>query len=279
MNFALIGILLVVANILISYKGFTDNSFFRKYKFDVDKILINKEYIRFFSSGFLHVDWQHLLFNMITLYLFSESLELQIGGLNFLIIYLASLIGGNLLALFIHKNHGDYTAVGASGAVCGILFASIALFPGMSIGFLMLPIFIPGWLFALLYIGFTIYGIKSKRDNIGHEAHLGGALLGMFVAIMMYPHALVENYIPILIVFIPSFIFIYLIVTKPHLLFVDNHFFETRKKNYSIDHLYNEQKVNAQKELDGLLDKINKRGINSLTSKEKQRLEELSNKR
>jgi len=279
MNIAIIGIVIILANVLISYKGFIDHSFLEKYKFEVDKILINKEYFRFFSSGFLHIDWQHLLFNMISLYLFSESLEFQIGELNFLLLYLASLLGGNLLALFIHRNHGDYSAVGASGAVCGIVFASIALFPGMGISLLIIPFFIPSWLYGLLYIAYTIYGIKSKRDNIGHEAHLGGALIGMLIAIMLYPDSLVENYIPILIVFIPSAIFIYLIITKPHLLFVDNFYFKTHKKHYTIEHKYNEQKVNAQKELDNLLDKINKKGIGSLTTKEKQTLEELSKKR
>ncbi|RZJ30215.1 MAG: rhomboid family intramembrane serine protease, partial [Flavobacterium sp.] len=228
---------------------------------------------------FLHIDWQHLLFNMISLYLFSESLEFQIGELNFLILYFASLLGGNLLALLIHKNHGDYSAVGASGAVCGIIFASIALFPGLGIGLLIIPVFIPSWLYGLIYIGYTIYGIKSKRDNIGHEAHLGGALIGMLLAIALYPSSLAQNYVPILIVLIPGAIFIYLIITKPHILFVDNFYFKTHKKNYTIEHRYNEKKVNTQKQLDDLLDKINKKGFDSLTFKEKQRLEELSGKR
>lgn len=276
MNIAIIGIVIIAANVLVSYKGFADHSFLEKYKFEVDKILIDKAYIRLISSGFLHIDWQHLLFNMISLYLFSESLEFEVGPLHFLIIYFASLLGGNLFALFIHRNHGDYSAVGASGAVCGIIFASIALFPGMGIGFFMLPVFIPGWLYGLLYIGYTIYGIKSRRANIGHEAHMGGALVGMLVAILIYPDALVQNYIPILVVLVPSVVFIYLVITKPQLLLVDNFYFKTHKKNYTIDHRYNEQKVNSQKELDLLLDKINKKGIDSLTAKEKRKLEELS---
>ncbi|MES2545388.1 MAG: rhomboid family intramembrane serine protease [Bacteroidota bacterium] len=278
MNTGIVGIIIIVINFIFSYKGFIDKSFFEQYKFDVDKVLIHKEYKRLFTSGFLHIDWQHLIFNMISLYMFSEALELQFGAVNFLVIYFTSLFGGNLLALFIHRNHGDYSAVGASGAVCGIIFASIALFPGLGVGLFLIPVFIPSWLFGLLYIGFTIYGIKSKSDNIGHEAHLGGALIGMFVAIMVYPHALTINYIPILIVFIPSVIFIYLIVTKPHILFVDNYYFKTHKKHYTIEHKYNEQKVNTQKEIDSILDKISKKGIDSLTSKEKQKLEEYSNK-
>jgi membrane associated rhomboid family serine protease len=195
-NTGIVSIIIIAANFLISYKGFNDRAFFEKYKFEVDKILIEKEYYRLITSGFLHVDWTHIIFNMISLFAFSELLEIHIGPIYFLIIYFGSLIAGDLLALFIHKNHGDYSSVGASGAVCGIIFASIALFPGLEIGFFILPISIPSWIYGLLYTAYSIYGIKSKRDNIGHEAHLGGALVGMLIAIFLYPNSLVENYIP-----------------------------------------------------------------------------------
>lgn len=278
-NIGIISIIIIVINFVISYKGFNDRIFFEKYKFEVDKILIEKEYYRVLTSGFLHVDWTHLIFNMISLYAFSELLEINVGRIHFLVIYFGSLIAGDLFALFLHKNHGDYNSVGASGAVCGIIFASIALFPGLGIGFFILPILIPSWIYGLLYVIYSIYGIKSKRDNIGHEAHLGGALIGMLIAIILYPTSLTENYLPISIVFIPSIIFIYIIITKPYLLYIDNYFFKTHKKYYSIEHKYNEQKVNQQKEIDKLLDKISKKGIKSLNKNEKQKLEEYSNRR
>ncbi|MEN2398210.1 rhomboid family intramembrane serine protease [Flavobacterium sp. MC2016-06] len=278
-NTGVVGFIIIAANVLLSYKGFNDRTFYDKYKFEVDKILINKEYYRLFTSSFLHVDWQHLIFNMLSLYFFFELVELQLGSVNFLILYSASLVGGDLLALFIHRNHGDYSAVGASGAVCGIIFAAIALFPGLGIGIFLLPFSIPSWLYGILYVAFTIYGIKSKRDNIGHEAHLGGALIGMLVAIVLFPACLRENYIPIIIVFVPSVLFIYFIITKPHMLLIDNNFFKSQKKYFSIEDRYNEEKRNRQLELDRLLDKISQKGINSLSKKEKQKLEELSNKR
>ena len=278
-NIGIISIIIIVINLAISYKGFNDRIFFEKYKFEVDKILIDKEYYRVITSGFLHVDWTHLIFNMISLYAFSELLEINVGRINFIIIYFGSLIAGDLFALFIHKNHGDYNSVGASGAVFGVIFASIALFPGLEIGFFILPISIPSWIYGILYIGYSIYGIKSKRDNIGHEAHLGGALIGMMIAIILYPTSLIENYLPILIIFIPSIIFIYIIITKPYVLYIDNYFFKTHKKYYSIEDKYNDQKVNQQKEIDRLLDKISKKGIKSLSKNEKQKLEEYSNKR
>lgn len=149
--------------------------FFKNYKFEIDKVLIYKEYKKLLTSGFLHVGWTQLVFNMVSLYGFSGLFENKIGGGKFLIIYFESLIGGSLLSLFVHRNHGDYSAVGASGAISGIIFASIALFPEMGFGFLGLPFSIPTWLYEILYISYSIYGIKSSKDNIGHDAHLGGA--------------------------------------------------------------------------------------------------------
>lgn len=272
-----IGLILLLTNIAFSYKGLVNNLFFDGYKFDVDRILVNKDYKRLITSGFLHVSWSHLIFNMLSLYAFSGLLEFHIGSFFFLLIYIISLIGGNILALSIHRHHGDYSAAGASGAICGIIFASIALFPGLEIGFLGLPFFIPSWIYGILYIAFTIYGIKSSRDNVGHEAHLGGALIGMIVAILIRPNALIENYLPILLILIPTIIFLYICATKPHILIINSYFTKSTNPYYDIDHKYNEQKVNKQKEIDRLLDKISKKGLKSLSKKELQNLKDYSN--
>jgi len=270
-----ISIIIIIANLIVSYKGFSDRNFYARYSFEVEKILIYKDYKRLITSGFLHVNWMHLIFNMLALYFFSGSLESYIGPVYYLIIYFSSLIGGDLLSLFIHKNQGDYGSVGASGAISGIIFASIALFPGMRIGMLFLPISLPAWLFGLLYILYSIYGIRSKRDNIGHDSHLGGGVIGMLIAIILYPSSLADNLLPILLIFVPAAVFIYIIITRPGFLLIDNYFF--KKHNfYSVDHKYNYEKRQQQNELDDLLDKINKRGYNSLSSKEKERLKELS---
>jgi membrane associated rhomboid family serine protease len=275
-NIRIIGLVLILINFFVSYRGFMNSLLFEKYKFEVDKILIYKDYKRLVTSGFFHVSWTHLIFNMITLYAFSGLLEAQLGELNFTIIYFASLIGGDLLALMVHKNHGDYSSVGASGAVCGLIFASIGLFPDFGIGFFGLPFSIPGWLYGALFIAFSIYGIRSKKDNIGHEAHLGGALVGMLVALLMRPSAFMENYLTILLIIVPTLVFIYLIINKPNALRVDNFFYKKHHEYYNIDEKYNVQKLNKQKELDRLLDKISKKGMGSLTAKEKQQLEEYS---
>lgn len=272
-----IGFILILANIAFSYKGFNNVAFFDGYKFEVDRILVNKDYKRLVTSGFLHVGWSHLIFNMLSLYAFSGTIEHSLGGIKFLIIYFASLIGGDLLSLFVHRNHADYSSVGTSGAICGVIFASIALYPDMGIGFFGL-FSLPSWLYGILYIAFSIYGIKSSNNNIGHEAHLGGALIGMAVALVMEPSAFAENYLAILIIAVPTIVFIYLIITKPNVLLVDNFYFKTHNNHYSIDHRYNEERHIGQQEIDMILDKINKKGINGLSKKERDKLDEYSKK-
>lgn len=273
----IITIVIIIANVVISYRGLTNQSFFEGYKFNVDSILVRKDYVRMLSSGFLHVDWMHLLFNMYSLFAFSMALEADLGMLNFLILYFASLLGGNLFALFIHRHHGDYSAVGASGAVCGLIFASIALYPGMGVGMFFIPVSVPGWLYGLVYVLYTIYGIRSRRDNIGHEAHLGGGLVGLLIAVAMHPKALVVNYIPILLIVVPSAVFIYILFRHPVVMIVDKPF--SKKPVYqTLDDKYNTEKANRQKAIDNILDKINQRGIDSLSKQERELLDDYSKK-
>lgn len=272
----ILSLILIIANVIVSYRGFKDGIFYNKYKFNVDAVLLYKDYKRLVTSGFLHVNWMHLIFNMLALYFFSGSLELSLGPVRFLLIYFLSLIGGDLLSLFIHRHDGGYDSVGASAGVSGLIYAAIALFPGMKIGLLFIPIGIPGWLFGLVYVLYSIYGIRSRKNNIGHDAHLGGALIGLIVAIILHPSVLITNTWPIVIIMLPSVAFIYIIITRPHVLLVDNYFFKTHSNAVTIDHKYNIEKRSKEQEIDRILEKIHKKGMKSLTDKERQMLQEYS---
>lgn len=270
----IVSLLIIIANCIVSYKGFNNSGFFNRYSFEVEKVLLYKQYDRIVTSGFLHVNWMHLIFNMLSLFLFGGSVALN--PLEFLLVYFGSLICGNLFALLLHKKDRDYSSVGASGAVSGIIFAAIAVSPGFNIGLFFIPIGIPGWIFGLAFVLYSVYGIRSRKENIGHEAHLGAAIAGMIIAILLEPSSLVDNYFPILIILFPSITFIIIIIKKPDLLFVDNLFYKQHNRNYTIEDRYNAKKIDTQKRVDQILEKIHKHGMNSLTKREKEILDEYS---
>jgi membrane associated rhomboid family serine protease len=183
---SLVTLLIIGANVLISLKGLNDYSFFERYKFNTAAIR-NKEYIRMFSSGFLHVDMTHLFFNMFTLFIFANVVVGTLGSVSFLLIYIASLLAGNVLSYNFHKHQPNYNAVGASGAVTGIVYASILLYPDMSLYLFFIPIPIPAWIFGILYLLYSIYGMKKQLGNIGHDAHFGGAIAGYVMTLLLVP--------------------------------------------------------------------------------------------
>ena len=203
-------LLLIISNVFVSNKGFSDLQFFDRYKFSVSQLQKN-EYFRLLTSGFLHVNTLHLIFNMFALYMFGDVVIQFTGVYLFLLIYIASLLAGNYFTYFNHKNEPNYTAVGASGAVSGIVYSSILIFPQMKLALLFLHIPIPGYIFGILYLLYTLFGMKSKRDNIGHTAHFGGALAGLIATIAFAPSVLISSKFTLLILastlIIAAFIF------------------------------------------------------------------------
>jgi membrane associated rhomboid family serine protease len=195
--------IVIALTALISYKGFNDRLFFEKYMLRVGSILNGKEYVRVVSSGFLHADWTHLFFNMFTLYFFGPEVMAHAGMVNFLIIYFGSMVFGSLMAIYFNKNNWNYSAIGASGAVSGIIFSSIILFPGMSLFILPIPFPIPGWLFGIGYVIYSIYGMKRQLGNIGHGAHLGGGIAGILITILLMPYVILESWMTILLLLVP----------------------------------------------------------------------------
>ena len=199
-----ITIFIIGLNVYFSYKGFNDPVFFNKYKFNTSYIK-KGEKIRYISSAFLHVDTTHLIVNMFTLYFFIDSVIYRVGSISFLIIYFASLIFGNWITYRINQNKLNYNAVGASGAVMGVVYSAILLNPDMTLIFFIIPM--PGYLFGLGYLFYSIYSMNSVNDNIGHEAHLGGAIAGFFTTILISPMVLLTNIFTVFILLIPIIYF------------------------------------------------------------------------
>jgi membrane associated rhomboid family serine protease len=265
--YAPITYLIILANVILSVKGFQNASFLEKSLFRTNRILYFKEYGRVFYSGFVHANWPHLIFNMYSLYSFGEILEASCGSVFFSCIYLASLMGSSLLSLFLHRHQPEYAALGASGAVNGVIFSTIVLFPGI-------PVFfgIPGWIFAIIYTLYTVYGMRSQMDNIGHDAHLGGAIFGIITTILFMPFVLETEPYLIASILVPSIVFLYLMVQQPHLIGLEPRFPQKRKTTKTDDH-YNHIRAEKQKEMDRILEKINQSGMNSLSDYEKRFLD------
>lgn len=201
-DIAIVTIVIILANVLISYKGFNDLSFFEKYKFNIGAIR-RGEKLRIITSGFLHANFSHLLFNMLTLYFFANVVIQSLGTIFFVIIYMVSLTLGSLLSYYFHKDDYHYSAVGASGAVSGIIYASILLYPEMSLYFFFIPIPIPAYVFGIGYLLYSIYGMKKQIGNIGHDAHFGGAVGGYIMTIALAPMVLTQNLTMVLLLAVP----------------------------------------------------------------------------
>lgn len=198
---SIVTIVIIGLNVLISYKGFSDRNFFERFKFNVGSVK-DGEKIRFLSSGFLHVNTTHLIVNMMTLYFFADVVLNLMGTLGFIIIYLGSLILGNLFSYYFHKDDPHYTAVGASGAIMGVLYSAILLQPNMMLGlFFIIPI--PAYVFGIGYLLYSIYGMKKSIGNIGHDAHFGGAMGGYFITLIMAPSLFQANTLMAILLFAP----------------------------------------------------------------------------
>jgi len=189
---AITNIAIIAVTAYFSYRGFTNPSFLNRYLFYNHAILEDKQYYRLLTSGALHADWVHLIFNMFSLYSFGSDVEIFFGRDTFLAIYLAGIVGGNVLALLLHRKD-DYHALGASGGVCGIIFACIFLLPGGSVQMLLIPIPIPSYIYAVGFMLYSYYGIRKQRGNIGHDAHLGGAIIGLITATILFPSIVSKN--------------------------------------------------------------------------------------
>jgi len=202
-NIFLLGFIGIIS--AISIYGFSNPQFVEKHIFNISAIRTSNKWDRVLTSSFLHADGFHLFLNMYVLYMFAPSIinNPNFGVAWFFIIYFGAVMGGGLLSYFINKNNYAYRALGASGGVTGIVMASATINPDMGMGIIFVPVYIPAYIFASLYLVYSIYAMHQQSDNIGHDAHLGGAIVGIFLPILLYPQLLTENLFKIGILIAP----------------------------------------------------------------------------
>jgi len=273
-------IAIIVATSLCSFVGFSDPGFRERFIFAPTEILACKQYYRMVTSALLHGDLNHLVFNMLSLYLFGRAIELFYGPLPFMAIYLTAIAGGSLLALWLHRHH-DYRALGASGGVCGVIFSYIFLFPGSGVQLFFIPVAIPGWLYAVGYLLYSFFALRRGSDNIGHDAHIGGSLIGLATATAMYPRIVQESPKMFLAVVILSLLLFSYFLKNPMMLpmlsfppHVRWPQWGRRKTRVAGAPEYRREPV----EVDAVLEKISRSGIQSLTPREKELLSSVSAK-
>jgi len=193
-KYNLIVLLIIIPIVFTSIKAFSDPGLFHKFLFSPARIKYQKEWYRFFSYGLVHADWMHLIFNMYVLWAFGDMVMLffthyfgVMSNLIFLGLFVPGIALSSLGTYFKHKENPNYSAVGASGAVSAVVFASIILYPEGRMGLLFIPFMIPSWLFGLLYLGFTAFMDKKQMDNIGHNAHFWGSIYGVIYVLILKP--------------------------------------------------------------------------------------------
>ncbi len=185
----------VLVTVLVSAWAFQNQSIFEKCKFNASYIYHKKELYRMLSHSLIHADWAHLAFNMIGLYSFGDFVETffsmhfsdGLGKIYYVLLYLSGIVVASLSTLYKHKDHEWYNSVGASGGVSAVVFAAIFLNPMLGVNLFLIPIDIPGFIFAIAYLAYSHYMSRRGGDNINHDAHLYGAVYGFLFPLILEP--------------------------------------------------------------------------------------------
>lgn len=187
---------LLLINVLVSAYALTERpSLLERWAFRPVQVLQRGQWYRMITAGFIHTGWWHLAFNAVTLYFFGPILERQLGTGSFVILYLGAEIAAHALTLVLHRSDPGYAAVGASGAVTGVVFGFCLFYPLQRIYLFFVPVGIPAALFAVIFVWGSISA--ARRENrggemfgrIAHEAHVGGAIGGLLLTVLLEPWA------------------------------------------------------------------------------------------
>ncbi|MBM3416641.1 MAG: rhomboid family intramembrane serine protease [Bacteroidetes bacterium] len=188
-----ITLIIIIITTLVSFGGFNNDKIINDLIFYPTAITQRNQWYRFFSCGLIHADFTHLIFNMISLYMFGGFVENAFsspilfgekGKILYTSMYVLALFFCLLPTFAKHKNDYHYRSLGASGAVSAVVFAGILFNPTAKLGFFFIPPVIPGYIFGPVYLIASTYLEKQAKDNVNHSAHIWGALfgIGFFIA-------------------------------------------------------------------------------------------------
>jgi len=177
---------LFTLNIVLSLMAFYNERMYSEFMLHPYSIARGQKLWTIITSGFIHRDWMHLLFNMWSFFFFAFQLEAILGHWQFALLYIASLVLSDLPTVGKHKDDFWYHSLGASGAISAVVFSFILFNPRAEMGVFPLPFRIPAILFGVLYLVYCVYASKQSRDSINHDAHFFGAISGIMITILLY---------------------------------------------------------------------------------------------
>lgn len=189
-----ITLIIIIFTVLVSMQGFNNEEFKYKFAFSPYDVKHHNKYFKVLTHMFLHSDWTHLIFNMISFYMFGEMIEIELmlkfgvveGKIHFILIYFLGGFFATLWPMIRNHDNPNYISLGASGAVSSLIFAAIIWNPSMEMGLIFLPgIFIPAYIFGPLYLAFEFWAFKRAKTNIAHDAHIGGAVFGIIYILVI----------------------------------------------------------------------------------------------
>jgi membrane associated rhomboid family serine protease len=187
-----VGSIILLFTVVTSIYAFNNPDLYGKFMLNPYNISRRHRVYTLITSGLIHADWMHLIFNMITFFSFGFPLERAIGSWQFGLIYFVGLILSDIPTVIKHKDDIWYNSLGASGAVSAVLFSAILLSPFSSLYIIPIPFPIWAIVFGPLYLIYCIYASKQSRDNINHDAHFFGALTGLIVTVLIVPNVIPE---------------------------------------------------------------------------------------
>jgi membrane associated rhomboid family serine protease len=272
-----------------SYMAFHQPTVHARLAFDSVLVRNRREYSRYLTSALVHLDLSHLLMNLVGIYLFGRWLEAILGPGPLLAIFAVGTIAGNVVALATHR--APFRAAGASAGGAAIIFAMVLLDPMASIRPFLLPFGMPCWLWAAIYLGASIYALHRRDDGIGHDAHLGGALGGLVVGALFRPAAAVSHaWVFLLLLAVAVAMRIALSPRRGRRSQGMRKIRRIRSRGSGLAPRTNEGPAgipSPRKEaileearaIDGILEKISKQGLHSITPEERSALERFSQRR
>lgn len=194
-----ITLVIIIVTVAVSLYAWNNQAIYQKWLFNPFSVQSKKEYWRFITSGFIHVNYTHLFFNMFALYFFGQNVNYYFardfgpnGHFLFVGLYILGIIISDIPTYLKHRNTPNYNAVGASGGVAAIVFSSIVFDPLNEIYIMFIPFGIPGFILGALYLVYSYFQSKRMADNINHDAHLYGALFGVIFTVLLNPDAVPE---------------------------------------------------------------------------------------